>query len=75
MSAPRWRLTAVSLFAVIGFARKELTTEQFRQQLTEDLKKFATSSVEPEIWNWFLQVWPNWGRARTPLQCSRQVSE
>ena len=42
-------------FAVIGFARKELTTEQFRQQLTEDLKKFATSSVEPEIWNWFLQ--------------------
>jgi glucose-6-phosphate 1-dehydrogenase len=43
-------------FAVIGFARKELTTEQFRQQLTEDLKKFATSSVEPEIWNWFLQT-------------------
>ena len=42
-------------FAVIGFARKELTTEQFRQQLTEDVKKFATSSVEPEIWNWFLQ--------------------
>jgi glucose-6-phosphate 1-dehydrogenase len=42
-------------FAVIGFARNELTTEQFRQQLTEDMKKFATSSVEPEIWNWFLQ--------------------
>jgi glucose-6-phosphate 1-dehydrogenase len=42
-------------FAVIGFARNELTTDQFRQQLTEDVKKFATSSVEPEIWNWFLQ--------------------
>jgi glucose-6-phosphate 1-dehydrogenase len=42
-------------FAVIGFARKELTTEQFRQQLTEDVKKFATSSVEPEVWDWFLQ--------------------
>lgn len=42
-------------FAVIGFSRNELTTEQFRQQLTEDMKKFATSSVEPDIWNWFLQ--------------------
>jgi glucose-6-phosphate 1-dehydrogenase len=42
-------------FAVIGFARKELTTEQFRRQLTEDVKKFATSSVEPEVWDWFLQ--------------------
>jgi glucose-6-phosphate 1-dehydrogenase len=42
-------------FAVIGFARKELTTEQFRRQLTEDVKKFATSSLEPEVWDWFLQ--------------------
>ena len=42
-------------FAVIGFARQELTTDQFRQQLTEDMKKFGTSSVEPEIWNWFLE--------------------
>jgi len=42
-------------FAIIGFARNDLTTDQFRQQLSQDIKKFATSSVEPEIWDWFLK--------------------
>jgi glucose-6-phosphate 1-dehydrogenase len=42
-------------FAVIGFSRNELSTDEFRRQLSEDIKTFATSSVDPEIWNWFLQ--------------------
>lgn len=42
-------------FAIIGFSRQDLTTDQFRQQLTQDIKQFATSSVEPEIWDWFLK--------------------
>src|SRR6266478_4455964 len=40
-------------FAIIGFARQDLTTETFRQQLTEDIKQFATSTIPPDLWEWF----------------------
>jgi glucose-6-phosphate 1-dehydrogenase len=42
-------------FAIVGLARNEITTEAFREQLTQDIKQFATTDVEPEIWDWFLQ--------------------
>ena len=42
-------------FAIIGFARNELTSERFRDQLNQDIKTFATGSVDPEIWDWFRQ--------------------
>src|ERR1700722_5472653 len=41
-------------FAIIGYASNDLTTETFRAQLTEDIKKFARCPVTPEMWNWFL---------------------
>ncbi len=41
-------------FAIIGFAYDDLTTEVFREKLSHDIKEFATDSVKPEIWNWFL---------------------
>jgi glucose-6-phosphate 1-dehydrogenase len=41
-------------FAIIGFAYAPLTTEQFRAQLTEDIKSFATAPVDKELWDWFL---------------------
>src|SRR5437870_12455905 len=44
-----------SQFAVIGFAYNDLTTETFRQQLSADIKEFATCPVTPELWQWFLQ--------------------
>src|SRR5437016_7595548 len=42
-------------FAIIGFAYNDLTTETFRQQLTEEIKQFASCPVEPELWDWFLK--------------------
>jgi glucose-6-phosphate 1-dehydrogenase len=42
-------------FAIIGFAYNDLTTESFRQQLTEEIKQFATCPVSPELWEWFLK--------------------
>ena len=40
-------------FAVIGFAFDNLTTEAFRQQLTDGLHSFETSPVDPKLWDWF----------------------
>jgi glucose-6-phosphate 1-dehydrogenase len=42
-------------FAIIGFATNEFTTETFRNQLTEDIKQFASCPVTPEMWAWFLK--------------------
>ena len=39
-------------FAIIGFARRGLTTEAFRQQLSEDIKVFATRPIPPDLWEW-----------------------
>jgi len=42
-------------FAIIGFADDDLSTETFRQQLSEAVKEFATSPIAPETWEWFLE--------------------
>src|ERR1700722_20900923 len=42
-------------FAIIGFANNDLTTETFRNQLTEDIKQFASCPVTTEMWDWFLK--------------------
>src|SRR5258708_19957601 len=42
-------------FAVIGFAYQQMTTEEFRKQLTEDIKQFATEPVDPAVWDWLAQ--------------------
>jgi glucose-6-phosphate 1-dehydrogenase len=44
-----------SQFAMIGFAVDALTTESFRQQLSESIKDFATSPVDAKVWAWFLE--------------------
>jgi len=44
-----------SQFAIIGFAFDALTTESFRQQLSEGIKTFATSPVDEKVWAWFLE--------------------
>jgi glucose-6-phosphate 1-dehydrogenase len=43
-----------SEFAIVGFARDDLDTDVFRKQLTEDIKTFATGSVDAETWKWLL---------------------
>ncbi|MGH9835236.1 MAG: glucose-6-phosphate dehydrogenase [Blastocatellia bacterium] len=42
-------------FAIIGTSRTEMTSEAFREQITQEMKKFATTAVEPDLWEWFLQ--------------------
>ena len=40
-------------FALIGFARNELNTEQFRQMISNEISDFATTKVDPDLWHWF----------------------
>jgi glucose-6-phosphate 1-dehydrogenase len=42
-------------FAVVGIARSAMSTEDYRQKLTEDMKEFATSPIEPDLWEWFVR--------------------
>src|SRR5436190_4432210 len=39
-------------FAVIGVARAELSDEEFRNRLREDMNEFATEEVKASEWQW-----------------------
>jgi len=39
-------------FAVIGLARAEMNHQEFRRRLSDDMREFATDSVDPKIWQW-----------------------
>jgi glucose-6-phosphate 1-dehydrogenase len=39
-------------FAIIGVARAEMKTAEFRQRLSDEVPKFATEKVEVETWKW-----------------------
>src|ERR1700689_3157979 len=40
-------------FALIGFARNELGSQQFRDGISAEISQFATAKVDPELWHWF----------------------
>src|SRR6266403_2321449 len=40
-------------FAVVGIARSPMSSEDYRKKVTEDMKKFATGEVDPDLWEWF----------------------
>jgi glucose-6-phosphate 1-dehydrogenase len=40
-------------FALVGFARSPMTSEEFRQKIGEELRQFATTQVDPDLWHWF----------------------
>lgn len=42
-------------FAVVGFARRNMSNEDFREKITQDMKEFATSPVDLDLWHWFLR--------------------
>src|ERR1700716_656385 len=42
-------------FAVVGVARSQMSIEDFRKKVSEDIKQFATDKVEADIWEWFLR--------------------
>ncbi len=39
-------------FAVIGVARAEMKTDEFRRRLRDEMHEFATDDVKPEVWKW-----------------------
>ena len=40
-------------FALVGFARNEMTTEEFRNRISDEIGQFATTKVDPDLWHWF----------------------
>jgi glucose-6-phosphate 1-dehydrogenase len=40
-------------FALVGFARNQLSSEEFRKKLSEEIGQFATMTVDPDLWHWF----------------------
>src|SRR6201993_2116042 len=40
-------------FALVGFARNELTSEQFRDEIGKEIGEFATTKIDPDLWHWF----------------------
>ena len=39
-------------FALVGFARNELTSEQFRDMIGKEIGDYATTKVDPDLWHW-----------------------
>ncbi len=42
-------------FAVVGTGRTEMSTEDFRQSLKDELRQFATGKVEDELLGWLIE--------------------
>ncbi|HJU06552.1 MAG TPA: glucose-6-phosphate dehydrogenase [Nitrospiraceae bacterium] len=39
-------------FAVIGLARTEMTTGEYRRKLSEEIRNYATGPVDDSVWEW-----------------------
>ena len=39
-------------FAIIGVAHTDLSSDKFRDQMSQDIKEFATQDVDSEVWDW-----------------------
>jgi len=42
-------------FALVGFARNEMTTDQFREMINKEIGDFATTKLDPQQWEWLSQ--------------------
>ena len=41
-------------FAIVGVARNDMSNDQFRQTMSDNLQSFATEKVEPALRDWLL---------------------
>src|SRR5215831_8638846 len=41
-----------SEFAIVGVARAEMSNDDFRRKLREEIHDFATGTVESDLWEW-----------------------
>jgi glucose-6-phosphate 1-dehydrogenase len=39
-------------FAVVGFSRSALSTDAFRAQMREDIRKYGTGALDASLWEW-----------------------
>ncbi|MGD1211412.1 MAG: glucose-6-phosphate dehydrogenase [Candidatus Acidiferrales bacterium] len=42
-------------FAIVGVSIEPFSTEQFRTQMTEDMKQYSEESVDMSSWDWFVK--------------------
>src|SRR6476646_2873900 len=42
-------------FAIIGFAFDQMTTDSFRQKLSEGVKELSSAPIDEALWQWFLE--------------------
>ena len=42
-------------FAVLGLARVEMSDDEFRQRMREDMNEFATDEIDDDEWQWLAQ--------------------
>lgn len=42
-------------FAILGVSHNKMSEDQFRQRLSDDIKQYAGTDIDPEIWKWFTQ--------------------
>jgi glucose-6-phosphate 1-dehydrogenase len=42
-------------FAMVGVGRTQLSSEEFRKRISDEIQQFATEHVDPEIWEWFVR--------------------
>jgi glucose-6-phosphate 1-dehydrogenase len=40
-------------FAIVGVARAQISNEDFRTKLSQDIQEFATVPVDTQLWQWF----------------------
>jgi glucose-6-phosphate 1-dehydrogenase len=40
-------------FAIVGVAHNPMSTDDFRKKLTDDVRQYAGSEIDPDIWEWF----------------------
>jgi glucose-6-phosphate 1-dehydrogenase len=42
-------------FAVVGYAQAPMSTEEFRQKLSNEIGKFKTGDIDPQLWSWLTE--------------------
>src|SRR5580698_7955098 len=42
-------------FAIIGVSKEQISSEDFRKQLGDEIKEFSPAKVTDELWKWFDQ--------------------
>jgi glucose-6-phosphate 1-dehydrogenase len=42
-------------FAIVGFAFDKMTTESFREQLSQEINEYTAHPLDTKLWHWFLE--------------------